>query len=154
MKKYVIISSDHYPKYHSRAGEETGFTNAIISQRKKHTCRENFMFWKKRVDEVNKHNGYLSIRSWSGVPYKSKQDEYVRFVKLGIESFAIINKEIYVGSRKLSTQEMIDFAYNDGFDKSLSGLNDLLKWMKADKKDIKLGCIIHYTDFRYNIDTN
>lgn len=149
MKKYVLIASDNYPKHHRLAGKVTNFINRMISGTKLHTCRMNYDFWKHRVDEISKKYAYLSVRSWSGIPYRSKQDEYIRNVKVGIEKLEIINQVIYVEGKQLSKKKAIQLAANDGFEDSEQGLKDYLQWLKADIKDIKNGCILHFTDLRY-----
>ena len=81
MKKkcYTLIISKHFPKSHPRAGEPTEFLQKIEDYDKVHTIRANYDFWKKRFEKIVKGEAYLSIRVWSGVPYKSKQVEIYRF---------------------------------------------------------------------------
>lgn len=149
MKKYVLIASDRYPKHHRLAGQVTNFINRMIAGTKLHTCRMNYDFWKRRVDEISEKRAYLSVRSWSGIPYRSKQDEYIRNVKVGIEKLEIIDQIIYVEGKKLSKNKSIQLATNDGFENSEQGLKDYLQWLKADIKNIENGCILHFSDLRY-----
>lgn len=150
MKKYVLIASDKYPKHHRLAGEETNFVNKMISGSKKHTCRMNYDFWKQRVDEVTAKRAFISVRSWRGIPYKSKQDEYIRNTSVGIEHLEIRNQRIFVNGYELTAAERIKLVANDGFENSEQGLADYLQWLKADKKDIHNACILHFTDLRYD----
>lgn len=40
---------------------------------KKHTIRANYDLWEKRFQKIDKGEAQLSIRVWSGLPYRSKQ---------------------------------------------------------------------------------
>ena len=101
------------------------------------------------MEEINAKRAYLSVRSWSGLPYRSHQDEYIRNVSVGIEHLEIRNQRIFVNGYELTKDERIQLAVNDGFDNSEQGLKDYLQWLKADIKDIHDGCILHFTDLRY-----
>lgn len=85
LKTYVITVSENFIGKHPRAGELTEFKEKILSGEKKHTCRSNYMFWKKRIDKVNSGEAVLSLRQWSGKPYNSKQKEIMRLTKAGIQ---------------------------------------------------------------------
>ena len=85
MKTYVLIISESYPETHPKTGKKTHFKQQIESGLKIHTIRGNYDVWKKRIDEINKGNAYLSVRKWTGKPYCSKQEELFTFDKLGIE---------------------------------------------------------------------
>lgn len=73
MKTYVITLSKFFQKSHPRSGEATEFHSKFLNGNKKHTIRENYDFWKKRFDKIDKGEAQLSIRGWTGLPYRSKQ---------------------------------------------------------------------------------
>ena len=97
MKTYVITLSKRFPTGHNRAGEPTHFWEKFIKGRdnysciyrdfwettipKIHTIRANYPLWKKRIAEVERGEACLSIRQWTGKPYRSKQVEIARLTK-------------------------------------------------------------------------
>lgn len=78
MKTYVIMVSRIFPKYHPRAGQYTGFAEKILSGDKKHTIRANFDYWEKAITEIMNGIACLSVRDWTGTPYRSEQKEITR----------------------------------------------------------------------------
>lgn len=68
-------------KQHTRAGEETGFKESFLKEKKMHTIRANYNLWEARNKEVQEGKVVLSIRQWSGLPYRSKQDEITELSK-------------------------------------------------------------------------
>ena len=72
MKTYVITLSKKF-LFGSRKGEETHFKDKFLSGEKIHTIRANYPLWEKRIKEVQEGKAILSIREWSGKPYRSKQ---------------------------------------------------------------------------------
>jgi hypothetical protein len=96
--KAVILLSKTFFKGHPKAGQPTDFKekvkcgtckpsifikiedmgceeracNSLIP--KIHTCRTNYEYWKKKIDRLKAVNGVLSIRQWSGKPYRSPQE--------------------------------------------------------------------------------
>lgn len=86
MKTYVITLSRHFLANHKRAGEETHFKEKFLlgqgltdydtpSMAKIHTIRANYPLWEKRIKEVQEGRAVLSVRQWTGKPYRSKQVE-------------------------------------------------------------------------------
>lgn len=96
MKTYVITLSQVFPTWHKRAGEPTKFRAAFLSGQtcskckkrnpamctgecfsglKIHTIRANYPLWLKRITEVQQGKAVLSVRQWSGKPYRSPQIE-------------------------------------------------------------------------------
>lgn len=106
MKTYVITLSQVFPTWHKRAGEPTKFRAAFLSGQtcskckkrnpamctgecfsglKIHTIRANYPLWLKRITEVQQGKAVLSVRQWSGKPYRSPQIEITRLtVKHGV----------------------------------------------------------------------
>lgn len=150
MKTYVITVSEFFPKSHPRAGEPTGFVEAIKGGNKLHTIRSNVDLWMKRIKNVQKGEAIISIRTWTGKPYRSKQKEVLAVVNLDGVGFEIVApSDDFVAKvfnldkpyfEKVSYNKL---AENDGlsrqnFDAWFDG------WQISEEK-----IIIHFTDFRY-----
>ena len=142
-KCYVLIISRFFPKKHPKAGEHTHFLESIEIGLKIHTIRGNYALWKKRIDEVNAGNAYISRRYWSGEPYNSKQVEYDKLYKVEIQKAEFdglnsvkIDDEFWFNN----STEVI--AANDGLT-----YNDFKEWFRYHKKEPM--AIIQFTDFKY-----
>ena len=81
MKKYIITLSKFFLKQHTKAGEETAFKESFLNGKKIHTIRANYNLWEARIKEVQEGKAVLSIRQWSGLPYRSKQYEITELSK-------------------------------------------------------------------------
>ena len=92
MKTYVLTLSKFFPYNHVRKGERTLFEKAIkewivfkgesfYPYPKIHTIRSNYELWLERFQEIEKGNAQLSIRQWSGIPYRSKQEKICNLTK-------------------------------------------------------------------------
>lgn len=73
MKTYVLTLAKLFQRTHPESGKPTDFKNKLQHGEKIHTIRANYMLWKNRVEEVQQGNACISIRQWSGIPYRSKQ---------------------------------------------------------------------------------
>jgi hypothetical protein len=161
MKTYVITLSKRFPTGHNRAGEPTHFWEKFIKGRdnysciyrdfwettipKIHTIRANYPLWAKRIAEVERGEACLSIRQWTGKPYRSKQVEIARLTKedgVGIQKAELTNDlaECIIGGRHYS---YVDIARNDGLHPA-----DWLDWFKGYELTQPMA-IIHFTQFRY-----
>lgn len=151
MKKYIITLSKFFLKQHIRAGEETGFKESFLKGKKVHTIRANYNLWEARIKEVQEGKAVLSIRQWSGLPYRSKQDEITELSKedgVGIQKLTFnkdSNGEFFLEDFNIDGK-YIDFdklAANDGL-----LTEDWYRWFK--KYDLsKPMAVIHFTSFRY-----
>lgn len=151
MKKYIITLSKFFLKQHIRAGEETGFKESFLKGKKVHTIRANYNLWEARIKEVQEGKAVLSIRQWSGLPYRSKQDEITELSKedgVGIQKLTFnkdSNGEFFLEDFDIDGK-YIDFdklAANDGL-----LTEDWYRWFK--KYDLsKPMAVIHFTSFRY-----
>lgn len=148
MKKaiYVLTLSKNFMSGHIRQGEPTHFKDQLLGGRKIHTIRAG-EYWKKVIDRVNAGEAILSVREWSGAPYKSKQVEIKQFDKLGwqefrIERLTVLDGRPTIDNRAIYVRELEKVADNDGLN-----YFDFLQWFRY-PKPFK-GGIIHFTDFRY-----
>lgn len=151
MKTYVITVSENFPSSHSRAGEETEFVQNILSYIKVHTIRSNAEFWMKRIKKIQKGEACLSVRVWSGKPYKSKQKEVLRLTSDDGVGFEIIEpsdcflmKVFNLDAAHFAKVGYDTVAKNDGLE-----LSDFEDWFKGWKDSLDQKIIIHFTKFRY-----
>lgn len=194
LKKYVIILSKTFPKGYGQAGQRTLFrekTQVALGcpqcdekqdlsgenithcnscmyatmQPKLHTIRGNYTLWKKRIEEVNRGEACISLREWSGKPYRSQQreiavltaDNGVGLQRLVISRSEWIDKDKHfcywakIDGKEINIDEI---AKNDGF----SDVGDCVTWFDSDMesqipdkdgwKHLELA-IIHFTSYRY-----
>ena len=151
MKTYVITLSKKFPATHKRHGEPTyfweRFSSSSFTRPKLHTIRANFDLWYKRFEKIAAGEACLSVREWTGAPYRSKQKELARLTRedgIGIQCLDIAN--LYGCDRYIVDGydvALFHLATNDGLSP-----NDWLDWFKAYDKTKNLA-IIHFTPFRY-----
>lgn len=145
MLTYFLTVSQYFPKYHKKKGQPTGFPVAIKNRHKIHTIRSNYDLWKKRFEKINAGKAVLSVRVWSGKPFRSKQIEIFKY-----------DKTHNIGIEKLEDPTIFLFAPIEGknIDWDLVAKNDGLsfedfcEWFKVRSKNPM--AIIHFTDFRYS----
>lgn len=175
MKTYVITLSQNFLSTHKRAGEETHFKEKFLlgqgcpdcaspqdlsginisdcngcvracSFPKLHTIRANYPLWEKRIKEVQEGRAALSIRQWTGKPYRSKQVEIAMLTAengVGIQRLEFTDCRLrfpYIDSEWTS---MVSIAEHDGL-----SLNDWVEWFNGYDHSRPLA-IIHFTKFRY-----
>lgn len=155
MKTYVITLSQVFPVTHARAGEPTGFKDKFLAAIKKqlgerlklHTIRANYELWKKRFDEIAEGKAQLSIRQWSGKPYRSKQVELAVLTKddgIGIERLTFDkSRPVLLPNVNYKPVGVGNLANNDGL-----SLEDWEEWFKNYDLSQPLA-VIHFTNFRY-----
>lgn len=144
MKTYVITLSQVFPATHARAGEPTGFRENLCKT-KLHTIRANYEFWKTRFEQIEKGEACLSIRQWTGKPYRSKQVEIGRLTRedgIGIERL-MFDKSRFLPHVNYKPVGVGNLANNDGL-----SLEDWSEWFKGYDLSKPLA-IIHFTKFRY-----
>ena len=142
MKVYVLTVSEFFPKTHPKAGLPTGFINSISVFSKIHTIRANYELWLKRAEKINKGEAVLSVRCWTGKPYKSKQREVFAFEKIGVEKLELDGLGWFIDGTD-SDYKTSDFATNDGLSKE-----DFSAWFKGYDFSNPMA-IIHFSNFRY-----
>lgn len=147
MKTYVIILSEKFPTKHPRKGQETAFWRSFLNGKKIHTIRGNFPLWEKRLKEVQEGRAVLSVRQWTGVPYKSPQKELRRLTAedgVGVQTLSFSNEIIGFEIDGRGYRVRLDnLSENDGL-----SLHDWEDWFKGTDLSKPLA-IIHFTKFRY-----
>lgn len=103
MKTFVLTISRQFPTNNLRRGQDTNFVKKILNNytcednelgNKIHTCRANYKYWERIINEVNAGKAILSLRYWSNEPYRSKQVEIVSFDKgsgIGLQELTFKN---------------------------------------------------------------
>jgi len=142
--KYAITDTLQFNYY----GDLTNFENLNIKNNyiedkltKIHTIRKGYDNWKRKIDEVNDGKAVLSLRYWSGRPYRSKPVEFLILDKnsgIGVEYYEIRNPMPFV--------DTCVKAENDGLSEE-----DFMEWFKNADWSIP-HAIIHFTKFRYGGD--
>lgn len=156
MKTYVITVSQKFPKGHVREGQDTDFIQKIQAGTKIHTIRENYFLWEERIKEVQEGRAEISLRYWSGKPYRSKQVEFKRLGVadgVGIERINIGWKnDLFdvlffiwpkIGDSIKIKREVV--AKNDGLE-----MSDFVSWFNG-KNLWDPPAVIHFTPFRYEV---
>lgn len=145
-KTFVLTVSKQFPKTHKKAGQSTGFVENIQKLftnncSKIHTIRSNYDLWSSRAKKINEGKAVLSIRYWSGKPYRSKQVEICRLEVIGIEKLEHPDNFAFapVEGKRVDWGEL---AKNDGL-----SFDDFCEWFKPRQKEPM--AIIHFTHFRY-----
>lgn len=174
-RTYVLTLSAVFPKTHSKAGMPTGFKvkfslgqgcpdcdkpqdlsgvnisdcNGCInacSLPKLHTIRANYPLWKKRIEEVEDGKAILSIRQWTGKPYRSKQVEIARLTNKevgGVQKLEFTDSRLRFPYVDDNWENMTTLAENDGL-----SLEDWEEWFRGYDLSKPLA-IIHFTKFWY-----
>lgn len=149
MKTYPLIISEWFPQSHPRAGEPTRFFLAVHSGKKKHTIRNNPEWWQPRIEKVAAGEALLSLRQWSGIPYRSKQRKVWNVAKYHCPGIEYIKRSHTIGEFIISDGTGFsafparEIAKNDGLE-----VEDFLDWFQ----DWPVGewkVIIHFSIFRY-----
>ena len=155
MKTYVIMLSHAYPASHKRHGEPTYFREKFDGTpgmvRKLHTIRANYTLWVKRFEKIAAGEACLSVRQWTGAPYRSKQIEIARLTRedgIGVQRLSfnkdrdgcILYKYFDIDGHYANIR---DVAYNDGLT-----FDDWREWFKGYDLSKPLA-VIHFTNFRY-----
>lgn len=111
-----------------------------------HTIRANYPLWEKRFAEIARGEACLSIRQWTGKPYRSPQVEIGRLTHadgIGIQKLDDSSPFVYLIDGHEAEMTELELAHNDGL-----SLGDWRDWFKG--HDIfKPMAIIHFTKFRY-----
>ncbi len=72
----ITVSKTFFPQ-HERAGEATEFRGKVIDGSKLHTCRQNYDYWKRKIERIQATGGVLSVKQWIGRPYHQPGQEPV-----------------------------------------------------------------------------
>ena len=142
---YARENRHHFVTLSMRDRFSTEVQRVYTDTPKKHTIRSNYPLWLKRITEVQAGKAVLSVRQWTGKPYRSPQEEIAILTNedgLGIQELKMIDlfRPTTINGNRV---ELPDLAANDGL-----SFNDWYDWFKS--YDLKQPmAIIHFTKFRY-----
>lgn len=167
MKIYPLLLSQRFPATHPRHGEPTYFKEKIYNVGvlmsgpvdyqlpanskdpnviKLHTLRGNYDRWYKIFEQIYAWEACLSLRVWSGKPYRSKQIEIARLTKddgIGIQKLEFPYEKLNMPAVEGNYTFAKQIARNDGL-----LYEDWEAWFKSYDLSKPLA-IIHFTSFRY-----
>lgn len=149
-KKAPLLLSSRFPANNPEACEPTYFREKIQSGQKIHTIRKNREWWNEKAEKINSGEMALHLRSWTGKPYDSKQEEWGVFDKVGVQKIRIEYDTFYEDSLNVTIDgkeiPAETVANNDGLT-----LRQFADWFFNPEKKIYEfeGVVIHFTDFRY-----
>lgn len=147
-----VVVQDGEDQFPSKPGYTSKYAAAIVKdmgfEPKITTIRENYDLWSRRAEKINRGEAVLSLRQWSGSPYRSKQVEFMRLEKIGVQKVSIQRIPIESGAKQKFmsivaggiTVPMPIVAKNDGLREE-----DFWNWFKKDME----GVVIHFSDFKY-----
>lgn len=146
MKKYNLLCARQFPATHPKAGQPTGFAEAIRMEQKIHTLRLNYFYWEKIVNQMGAGKACIQLRQWELQPYRSPQrllGVYTDWM-IGIEKLFRHEGEWWCIDEKdkLHPIDAAQLAKNDGL-----SLEDFEAWFKSYKGEL-IACL-HFTPFRY-----
>ncbi len=158
--KVVVMLTKTFFNDHPLAGNPTNFASLVKSGKKIHTCRDNYEYWEKKIVALKNVGGSLSVRQWSGKPYRSPQEVIVEIpsTDVGISeltlehtSYRYEGKEIHefralVDNIPISLEEL---AKNDGFSSVGDFTAFLLPLFCKYRKRVLRFAIVHFNKFTY-----
>jgi hypothetical protein len=191
MMKTVILLSKTFFRDHPKAGKPTYFNQKVlanqmtikkpnmnvtliapdgseIKERKIHTCRANYDYWKENIDQLKAANGVLSVREWIEKPYRKPGQNIIIDIpaeNVEVQKLSLwINKrtDFYVNVKIAPIYSITEWdarvngnnipisvlASNDGLT-----VEDYMAWFlpvfEKEKADVLDFAIIHFTKFRY-----
>lgn len=116
--KAVVTLSKTFFSMHPRKGQETGFKAKVTDGRKVHTCRSNYEYWRAKIEKITATGGVLSVRQWSGKPYRSPQEVITDIPAgiVGVQKLELRREQQVVshfteeGSKPIATTMYYDYA--------------------------------------------
>lgn len=143
LKTFVLIISPKFPKGHPSEGQLTEFRAKIPDGRKKHTLRKNSAWWRHQVRQVERGEAIISVREWSGLPYRSKQRELFRLGKGDVRCTLIRKHDTDTWSHAPNTLiDIVDLAADDGLETA-----DFRAWFRDTEIGAVFACI-HFDKFQ------
>ena len=143
----VLMLSTAFMKGHSKAGKPTEFMHKLLAGTKLHTIRGNFEWWQSKAEKINAGEMYLSIRQWSGKPYRSQQVEVARISHLEVQRFEAAygstdpQPRVWIDGCEVADVEQV--AHNDGLE-----LAEWQEWFFKHTNHFE-GVVLQFTSFKY-----
>lgn len=156
----VVMQDEYGNQFPSNDSHDSKCAAAIVREMgfepKLHTIRNSYALWAARAEKINRGEAVLSLRQWSGKPYRSKQEEFLRLEKIKVQQIRILKVPLIVvpyGTHPIFGKvencfpfDLDELAKNDGL-----STDDFRAWFQMDRKMFQFdGCIIHFTEnFKY-----
>ena len=143
----VLMLSTAFMKGHSKAGKPTEFKAKLLAGTKLHTIRGNFEWWQRKAQQINAGEMDLSIRQWSGKPYRSQQVEVARLSHLEVQRFEAAygstdpQPRVWIDGCEVADVEQV--AHNDGLE-----LAEWQEWFFKHTNHFE-GVVLQFTSFKY-----
>ena len=150
MKAVVLLSKKFFPA-HFRAGEATEFKTKVLNGQKRHTCRRNYEYWKKKIATLQDKEGTLCLRQWTDKPYRSPQEDVLEVPANLCTVQSLILRRTGLGfSAEVEGNpvRLEELARNDGLTPT-----EFAAWFipvfEKTKEDALTFAVIQFTTFRY-----
>lgn len=147
----VITFSKYFPSYHPKAGEPTHFIQKILhSTVIPHYKPVGEIGWPPKFHTIRAGNHWkpgdkFSARFWTGVPYRSKQEEFAQLEVKRIFVFEKYANTLWINHLLLNSRQEEIVACNDGLT-----VEELKQWFNKDFK----GQVICWGDVNYDDQQN
>ena len=131
-KVYVLMLSKNFPEWHSCRGNKTHFEDKIKAGVKLNTYRISTKTWLKKAIDVMNGRAIISVREWTGEPYKTKQKELFKLgYKTKFNICEISRNEEYANKFCIIEQSIFEYVLNK-YPISISSLNDCERLSRED----------------------
>ena len=134
-----------------RAGEATDFKTKVLNGQKRHTCRCNYEYWKKKITALQEKSGTLCLRQWADKPYRSPQESILEVpANMCIVQPLILRRNglNFTAEVEGHPVRLEDLARNDGLTPSEFAAWFIPVFDKAQENALTFA-IIQFTTFRY-----
>lgn len=142
-----------YPSTHPKRKLPTGFETLLKSGRKIHTIRGNVDKWILVKEKLQMSKYYLSLRQWTGLPYRSVQHEILYTELRSIQTISMTyfpafdDLCIKIDGNLFPLSRYRELANNDGM--SLTDFKHYFFQEDGENCQIFNGAILHFTDLIY-----
>ena len=143
----MLVLSTVFGRGHKRVGQPTHFVESMQAGTKLHTIRANTELWRRRAAKIDAGEMELSIRVWSGRPYRSQQVEVARLTQLHVQSIEAVMgatdalPRVWIDGQEVADVEQV--ARNEGL--------ELADWVGLFLKRTNHyeGVVLQFGSFRY-----
>lgn len=132
-------------------GEATDFKAKVLNGQKRHTCRCNYEYWKKKITALQEKSGTLCLRQWADKPYRSPQESILEVpANMCIVQPLILRRNglNFTAEVEGHPVKLEDLARNDGLTPSEFAAWFIPVFDKAQETALTFA-IIQFTTFRY-----
>lgn len=131
--------------------DATDFKAKVLNGQKRHTCRCNYEYWKKKITALQEKSGTLCLRQWADKPYRSPQESILEVpANMCIVQPLILRRNglNFTAEVEGHPVKLEDLARNDGLTPSEFAAWFIPVFDKAQETALTFA-IIQFTTFRY-----